>query len=151
VGRVWRTRQPEHPEDDGGSSDARLVDGLRRGAPAAFAGLHEQYAAGIYSLALRVVRHGPDAEDITQDVLIRAFERLPQDRDVLLRPWLYRLTLNRCYDYLRGSARRPLPVASGGDLPSLQDPYEQSELQRLGCMGSGMDCHRRRQQQCDSR
>ena len=60
------------------SSDARLVDGLRRGTPAAFAGLHERYATGIYNLALRVVRHGPDAEDITQDVLIRAFERLPQ-------------------------------------------------------------------------
>ena len=86
---------------------------------------------GIYNLALRVVRHGPDAEDITQDVLIRAFERLPRDREVLLRPWLYRLTLNRCYDYLRGSARRPLPVATGADLPSPQDPYEQSELQRL--------------------
>ena len=113
------------------SSDARLVDGLRRGTPAAFAGLHERYATGIYNLALRVVRHGPDAEDITQDVLIRAFERLPQDREVLLRPWLYRLTLNRCYDYLRGTARRPLPVVTGEDLPSPQDPYEQSELQRL--------------------
>ena len=131
MGRVWRSAHPEHPEDDAGSSDARLVDGLRRGTPAAFAGLHERYATGIYNLALRVVRHAPDAEDITQDVLIRAFERLPRDRDVLLRPWLYRLTLNRCYDYLRGSARRPLPVATGTDLPSPQDPYEQSELQGL--------------------
>ena len=113
MGRVWRSTHPGQPEDDAGSSDARLVDGLRAGTPAAFAGLHERYATGIYNLALRVVRHGPDAEDITQDVLIRAFERLPQDREVLLRPWLYRLTLNRCYDYLRGSARRPLPVAHG--------------------------------------
>lgn len=131
MGRIWRSTNPEQPEDDAGSSDARLVDALRAGTPAAFAGLHERYAPGIYNLALRVVRHGPDAEDITQDVLIRAFERLPQDREVLLRPWLYRLTLNRCYDYLRGSARRPLPVAPGSDIPSPQDPYEQSELQRL--------------------
>ena len=128
---VWRTKHPEHPEEDAGSDDARLVDGLRRGAPAAFAGLHARYAVGIYNLALRVVRHGPDAEDITQDVLIRAFERLPRDREVLLRPWLYRLTLNRCYDYLRGTARRPLPVATSADVPSPLDPYEQSELQRL--------------------
>ena len=131
MGRVWRSAHPEQPEDEAGSSDARLVDGLRRGAPAAFAGLHERYATGIYNLALRVVRHGPDAEDITQDVLIRAFERLPQDREVLLRPWLYRLTLNRCYDYLRGSSRRPLPVAAAADAPSSVDPYEQSELQQL--------------------
>ena len=128
---MWRTKHPEHPEEDAGSDDARLVDGLRRGAPAAFAGLHARYAVGIYNLALRVVRHGPDAEDITQDVLIRAFERLPRDREVRLRPWLYRLTLNRCYDYLRGTARRPLPVATSGDAPSPLDPYEQSELQCL--------------------
>lgn len=131
MSRIWRSTHPDAPEDDIGSSDARLVDGLRRGTPAAFAGLHDRYATGIYNLALRVVRHGPDAEDITQDVLIRAFERLPRDREVLLRPWLYRLTLNRCYDYLRGSARRPLPVATGTDQPSPQDPYEDSELRRL--------------------
>ena len=135
MSRVWTTKRAEQPDDAGpdgaGSDDARLVDGLRRGAPGAFAGLHERYAVGIYSLALRVVRHGPDAEDITQDVLLRAFERLPRDREVLLRPWLYRLTLNRCYDYLRSSARRPLPVAASGDGPSPLDPYEQSELQRL--------------------
>ncbi len=118
-------------EDDLGSSDARIVEGLRRGSPAAFAGLHERYAAGIYNLALRVVRHAPDAEDITQDVLIRAFERLPRDREVHLRPWLYRLTLNRCYDYLRGSARRPLVAAPGRDVASAHDPFEQSELQGL--------------------
>jgi len=127
VGRVWRTARRENPTESG---DDQLIDGLRRGAPAAFAGLHEQYAAGIYSLALRVVRHAPDAEDITQDVLLRAFERLPKDREVLLRPWLYRLTLNRCYDYLRVSARRPL-AAPGHDVVSLHDPYEQSELQSL--------------------
>ena len=127
VGRVWRTARRENPAESG---DDRLIDGLRRGAPAAFAGLHEQYAAGIYSLAMRVVRHAPDAEDITQDVLLRAFERVPKDREVLLRPWLYRLTLNRCYDYLRVSARRPL-AAPGHDVASPHDPFEQSELQGL--------------------
>jgi RNA polymerase sigma factor (sigma-70 family) len=122
---VWRAAR--HEDESG---DDRLIEGLRRGAPAALAGLHEQYAAGIYSLALRVVRHAPDAEDITQDVLIRAFERLPKDREVLLRPWLYRLTLNRCYDHLRVSARRPL-AAPGRDVASPHDPFEQSEMRRL--------------------
>ena len=141
MGRVWSTTRQD---DEAGSRDARLIDGLRRGAPAAFAGLHEQYASGIYNLALRVVRHAPDAEDITQDVLLRAFERLPRDREVLLRPWLYRLTLNRCYDYLRVSARRPLQVAPGHEVASPHDPYEQSELQQLleGAIG---DLTRRQQ------
>jgi len=129
---VWKSQRREHDArcDEVRPVDARLVEGLRRGAPEAFAGLHEEYAAGIYNLALRVVRHAPDAEDITQDVLLRAFERLPRDREVLLRPWLYRLTLNRCYDHLRWAARRPFAPAEL-DAPSPHDPYEQSELQRL--------------------
>lgn len=144
VGQVWRAVDPG---EDGESRDARLVAGLRRGAPDAFAGLHEEYAAGIYTLALRMVRHAPDAEDITQDVLIRAYERLPRDGDVLLRPWLYRLTLNRCYDYLRAAARRRPATPAGGygrrrvrssdayggeaELASPIDLFEQSELQGL--------------------
>ncbi len=133
VGKVWRSAQ--HEDDARGDvarpGEARLVDGLRRRAPEALAGLHEEYAAGIYNLALRVVRHPSDAEDITQDVLIRAFERLPKDREVLLRPWLYRLTLNRCYDYLRVAARRPLAAAPEQEAPSPHDLFDQSELQRL--------------------
>ena len=117
--------------DDRESADARLVAGLRKRTPDAFASLQQQYAAGIYNLALRVMRHAPDAEDITQDVLLRVYERLPRDRDVMLRPWLYRLTLNRCYDYLRSAARRPALAPQGREVPSPLDPYEQSELQRL--------------------
>jgi hypothetical protein len=49
---------------------------------------------------------------------------------VILRPWLYRLTLNRCYNHLRWSARRPL-AGREHDQPSPHDPYEQSELQAL--------------------
>lgn len=130
--------------DGGEPVDARLVAGLRSRTPDAFAGLHEQYATGIYNLALRMVRHTSDAEDITQDVLIRAFERVPRDREVLLRPWLYRMTINRCYDHLRASARRR-PVSLAGhhgvsdadghareaDPASPHDPFEQSELNRL--------------------
>ena len=129
MARFWGSSGATRPGDDARRDEARLVDGLRRRAPSAFAGLHEEYAAGIYNLALRVVRHGQDAEDITQDVLLRAFERVPADREVLLRPWLYRLTLNRCYDHLR-SARR-VSAADVQDAPSLLDPFDQSELQRL--------------------
>jgi RNA polymerase sigma-70 factor, ECF subfamily len=128
---VWRSSRHEDARcEETCPGDERLVDGLRRRSPEALACLHEEYAAGIYSLALRVVRHAPDAEDITQDVLLRAFERLPRDGEVLLRPWLYRLTLNRCYDHLRWTARRPL-APPDREVISPHDPFEQSELQRL--------------------
>jgi RNA polymerase sigma factor (sigma-70 family) len=112
--------------------DARLVADLRRRAPGALARLHGRYAVGIYNLALRLVRQREDAEDITHDVLIRAYERLPRDREVRLRPWLYRITLNRCYDHLRATARhRPAHEEPERDAVAPGDPFEQAELGAL--------------------
>ena len=117
------------PEPD----DERLIADLRRGAPDSLARLHRRYAVGIYNLALRMVHRREDAEDITHDVLIRAYERLPRDRDVRLRPWLYRVTLNRCYDHLRASARRrPAdPERETHEMVATGDPFEQAELGAL--------------------
>jgi RNA polymerase sigma-70 factor (ECF subfamily) len=113
--------------------DERLVADLRRHAPGSMARLHRLYAVGIYNLALRMVHHRQDAEDITHDVLIRAYERLPRDREVRLRPWLYRITLNRCYDHLRAAARRrPAdPEHRPPDVAAAGDPFEQAELGAL--------------------
>jgi len=117
-------------------SDERLVADLRRHAPDSLARLHRLYAVGIYNLALRMVHHRQDAEDITHDVLIRAYERLPRDCEVRLRPWLYRITLNRCYDHLRTAARRR-PADQAGqsgqppELPAVGDPFEHAELSAL--------------------
>ncbi len=113
--------------------DERLVADLRRRAPGSLARLHRRYAVGIYNLALRMVHHRQDAEDITHDVLIRAYERLPRDREVRLRPWLYRVTLNRCYDHLRAAARRrPAdPEHPTSDVAAAGDPFEQAELGAL--------------------
>ena len=112
--------------------DARLVADLRRHAPDSLAQLHGRYAVGIYNLALRLVRQREDAEDITHDVLIRAYERLPRDREVRLRPWLYRITLNRCYDHLRAAARRrPVVAEHEHDPAAAGDPFEQAELGAL--------------------
>ncbi|HUK76960.1 MAG TPA: sigma-70 family RNA polymerase sigma factor [Thermoleophilia bacterium] len=117
------------PEPD----DERLIADLRRRAPDALARLHRRYAVGIYNLALRMVHHRQDAEDITHDVLIRAYERLPRDRDVRLRPWLYRVTLNRCYDHMRASARRrPAdPEHQTVEVVAAGDPFERAELGAL--------------------
>jgi RNA polymerase sigma factor (sigma-70 family) len=114
-------------------TDEQLVLALRARAPGAMGSLHERYARTIYSIALRLVRHGHDAEDITQDVLIRAYERLPREREVALRPWLYRLTVNRCYDHLRQAARRRT-YPGADELPELAspgDPFERAEVDGL--------------------
>ena len=114
-------------------ADERLLSDLRRHTPDSLDRLHSLYAVGIFNLALRMVHQRQDAEDITHDVLIRAYERLPRDREVRLRPWLYRMTLNRCYDHLRAAARRrPVdPERHDCDVAAPGDPFEQAELSAL--------------------
>jgi RNA polymerase sigma factor (sigma-70 family) len=68
-----------------------------------------------------------DAEDVLQDIFLRAYDALRVDgRDVLLRAWLYRVAHNRCIDQLR----RPTPSPS--DIYDLnrglqQDPTAEAE------------------------
>ena len=80
-----------------------LVDGLRAGSRDAFEQLYELYRARIYNLALRIVQSPEDARDITQDVFVKVYRRLPGSRltDLQLKPWLYRVAVNACYDHLR--------------------------------------------------
>jgi RNA polymerase sigma factor (sigma-70 family) len=84
-------------------SDAALVRRFRAGDESAFAALHARYAAGIRSYADYMLRGSPhEAEDAAQDVFLRAYQALRRDeRDVDVRPWLYRIAHNRCVDVLR--------------------------------------------------
>ena len=101
---------------------------------AAFADLHKEHAVGVYNLALRLTGNREDARDISQEVLLKAYEQLGHEGDLNQRAWLYRVTVNACYDHHRRMKRRP---AICGDLEwdpaSPVDGYEQSELsERLG-------------------
>jgi len=54
-----------------------------------------------------------DAEDLTQDVFVRAWRNVDHfDRRASLRTWLYRIATNACIDFLRSHQRRAQPTAS---------------------------------------
>jgi RNA polymerase sigma-70 factor (ECF subfamily) len=110
--------------------------GERREARArreAFAALHAEHASGIYSLALRLLGNREDAQDVCQDVLLKAFKRLGKPGELNQRAWLYRVTVNASYDLLRARRRKPsVPWEPGFelDLPQTIDRCEQAELRR---------------------
>jgi len=89
-----------------------LVRGLRAGRRDAFERLYGEYHAPIYNLCARVLGDREEAKDVTQEVFIKAFDQLPQaDAESFgLRPWLYRVATNACFNTLR--SRRKL---GGGD------------------------------------
>ena len=73
----------------------------------AFGTIHDRYRQRLLAYTRQML--GPsrsDAEDVLQDVFLRAYSALRQDeRPVTLRAWLYRVAHNRCIDHLR----RPVP------------------------------------------
>lgn len=82
-------------------SDEQLVAALRAGDDEAMAVIAERYRSRLLAYVRRMSA-GADAEDVVQDVLARAFTALrADDRPMALRPWLYRVTHNRCLDLLR--------------------------------------------------
>ena len=83
--------------------DAELARRVAAGDGAAFATLDERYRKPLTRYARSLLRRSEhDAEDVVQDVLIRAHAALREgDGPGELRPWLYRLTRNRAIDEVR--------------------------------------------------
>jgi RNA polymerase sigma factor (sigma-70 family) len=92
-------------------SDEQLVALFRAGSDDAFGVLHDRYRQRLFGYVRQMLsRHSrQDAEDVLQDVFVRAYGALRSDeREINVRAWLYRVAHNRCIDHLR----RPRPAAA---------------------------------------
>ncbi|MEJ2583800.1 MAG: RNA polymerase sigma factor [Robiginitalea sp.] len=64
--------------------------------------LYRQYAHGMFCVAMRFVKNPADAEDITQEACIKAFQRIDQfEGNVTFGAWLKRIVINRSIDFLK--------------------------------------------------
>ena len=69
------------------------------------AALFQAHKRQVYRRALRLMGNAADAEDVTQEVFIKAMRSPPlEGREQVA--WLYRVTTNHCLDVLRGRGRR---------------------------------------------
>lgn len=82
--------------------ERELLESARRGDRGAFRRIVERHQDDVFYLALGLVRNREDAQDVTQDVFIRAYKSIGRFRgDSGLGTWLYRVTLNACRDHQR--------------------------------------------------
>ena len=100
------------------SSDERLVAKVRDGSQEAFAALWERYHRSLLSYCRHLLGSHHEAEEAVQQAFANAYRALSQgeEREVHVRPWLYRIARNQCFSVLR--ARKPTDLL-GDEEPSL--------------------------------
>ena len=87
--------------------DFDLIQKAQQGDATAFNQVVSAYRRRILGTISRLIGRPEDVEDVAQEVFIRLYFSLGQLRTPeVFEPWLYRLTVNASYDYLRKSRRR---------------------------------------------
>jgi RNA polymerase sigma-70 factor (ECF subfamily) len=135
VGRTLNLSRPL-----AGLSDDDLVERCRRRDHEAFTEIVERYKTRVHWLVVRIAG-GPNAEDLTQDVFLRAYQAIEGFRgDSSFRTWLYRIARNLCVTQLRkrGSRGEHVSLEEEGEeavhrllpasTPSLEDEIDRRDL-----------------------
>jgi RNA polymerase sigma factor (sigma-70 family) len=83
-------------------SDERLIALIRRGNHHAFEALVARYQSRLHAFCRHMLGSREDAEDVLQEVFAAAFNAmLADEREINVRPWLYRIARNRSLNHLR--------------------------------------------------
>jgi RNA polymerase sigma-70 factor (ECF subfamily) len=87
--------------------EPEVVAQARAGDVQAFNRIVQACRKPVLGTVRRLIGNPDDVEDVAQDVFVRVYYSLDQLRtDEGFEPWLYRLTVNAAYDYLRRKRRR---------------------------------------------
>lgn len=95
------------------SEEAELVRRAQAKDELAFREIVERYQAKVYSIIFGILRNRNDAEDIAQQVFAKVYFSIGNfDFRSSLLTWIYKITVNECYDYLRKKRVRKLVYES---------------------------------------
>lgn len=82
--------------------EKRLIKKVKKGDHRAFSELVDLYKNSVYSICLRMVGNRQEAEDLSQEVFIRAYHHIDKyDIDRKFSTWIFRIATNLSIDYLR--------------------------------------------------
>ena len=88
--------------------DQDLLLRARSGERQALEDLVQRHQAWIYNIAVRMTHHPQDAEDVTQEILIKVLTRLSSfEGRSSFRTWLYRIVVNHVLNMKRGRVEPP--------------------------------------------
>jgi RNA polymerase sigma-70 factor, ECF subfamily len=100
--------------------DEQLVAQICAGQVALFAQLYRRYYKRTFALAFGMTGKREQADDMTQEIFLRAYERLDSyNGRASFATWFYRLAVNHSLNYCRRERRHLKAVADVGDAQSL--------------------------------
>ncbi len=95
------------------SQEGALVRRAQKGDETAFREIVERYQSKVFSIIHGIIRQRNDVEDIAQQVFTKVFFSLRNfDFRSSLITWIYKITVNECFDYLRKKKVRKLVYES---------------------------------------
>ena len=99
--------------DHRNTEEAALVRRVQARDELAFREIVERYQAKVFSIIYGILRNHNDAEDIAQQVFSKIYFSIGNfDFRSSLLTWIYKITVNECYDYLRKKRVRKLVYES---------------------------------------
>src|SRR5713101_4135037 len=120
--------------DHRNSEEAALVRRVQARDDLAFREIVERYQAKVFSIIYGILRNHNDAEDIAQQVFAKVYFSIRSfDFRSSLLTWIYKITVNECYDYLRKKRVRKLVYESD---------FTQEDAQRMEASEPAIDAAR---------
>lgn len=122
------SRVPELALPERLSSDERLARLVSRGSERAFTQLYRRHHQALYRYCRSILRNDEDAQDALQSAMTRAFAALrSQERDLAVRPWLFRIAHNEAISLIRRRRQQEGAVEEQADLMDLDAQVAQRE------------------------
>src|ERR1041384_3154777 len=102
--------QPGAKQASAGAADERAIVRLaQKGDKAAFETLVQRHQHRVFAVARGILKRQEDVEDVAQQVFVKAYFSLKRfDQRAAFSTWLYKITVNECWDLLRKKKVRPL-------------------------------------------
>lgn len=89
------------------TTDQYLIDKTLKGDSAAFGELVDRYQNFVFTIAVRMLKHTEEAEEVAQDSFIKAYDALSTFRgDSQFSTWLYRIVYHKTVDRIKKNNRQ---------------------------------------------
>ena len=94
------------------NDDTILIEAINNGDTKAYAQLVDRYKDLVYTLALRMLKHREEAEEVAQDTFIKVFKSLHKFKgDSKFSTWIYKVAYNTCLDTIKKNKKHLNNVA----------------------------------------